>query len=228
MGWFAAPVSEENAANRLTLICIDLPNIRSRANQLTKTAYNTSDETEALDLLKLAQLVDTNLQQWYRTLPSEWHYRTIGIVNEPITDPANTERWIGEQHVYHDVPLASIVNDYRVCRIFCMRVVMACVSWLAVNPKHDLTDAYENAVFAIQKMVDEISACVPFHMVSFSSLLDMFVRLLRVSRIMTFNHSPSNSARKRTLRRRSADTHLCGHYMWLPTRRPYRSYSATG
>ena len=144
--------------------------MRSRANTLTKTAYRISEESEAFDLLKLAQQVDKNLQQWYSTLPPEWRHRTIGIVNEPIADPANTDRWIGEQHAYHDVPLASIVNDYRVCRIFCLRVVMACVAWLAVNPKHDLTDAYENAVFAIQKMVDEISACVPFHMVGHSAL----------------------------------------------------------
>lgn len=78
---------------------------------------------------------------------------------------------MGEQHVYHDVPLASIVNDYRVCRIFCMRVIMACVSWLAPNPKHNLTSAYRGAVFVIQQMVDEISACVPFHMVRFLSPL---------------------------------------------------------
>ena len=164
-GWLASPLSEENAANRLTLICIDLPNIRSRAKTLTETAYNISHEPEALALLELAQVVDSNLQQWYLTLPSEWRYRTIGIVNEPVKDPATAERWLGEQHAYHDVPLASIINDYRVCRIFCMRVIMACVSWLAVNPKHDLTAAYKNAVFVIQQMVDEISACVPFHMV---------------------------------------------------------------
>ncbi|KAF1967544.1 hypothetical protein BU23DRAFT_289641 [Bimuria novae-zelandiae CBS 107.79] len=163
-GWLVSPLSEENAANRLTLICIDLPNIRSRANTLTKTAYHASHESEALSVLEFAQLVDSNLQQWYLTLPPTWHYHTIGVVTEQVEDPATAERWMGEQHMYHDVPLASIVNDYRVCRIFCMRVIMACVSWLAVNPKHDLTSAYKNAVYVIQQMVDEISACVPFHM----------------------------------------------------------------
>ncbi|KAJ4303220.1 hypothetical protein N0V90_002113 [Kalmusia sp. IMI 367209] len=163
-GWIANDISEENAANRLTLICIDLPNIRSRANALTKTAYHVSHESEAFKVLEFAQLVDENLQQWYLTLPLEWRYRTIGIVNEPVDDPATAESWTGEQHVYHDVSLASVVNDYRICRIFCQRVIMACVAWLAVNPKHNLTADYERAVFNIQQMVDEISACVPFHM----------------------------------------------------------------
>ncbi|KAF9733475.1 White-opaque regulator 1-like protein 1 [Paraphaeosphaeria minitans] len=163
-GWLASSLEEENAANRLTLICIDLPNIRSRANTLTKTAYHASLEQEALSILEFAQLVDSNLQRWYLTLSPEWHHHTIGIVNEPVEDLATAESWMGEQHVYHDVPLASIVNDYRVCRIFCMRVIMACVAWLAINPKHNLTADYEKAVYAIQQMVDEISACIPFHM----------------------------------------------------------------
>lgn len=157
----------ENAANRLTLICIDLPNIRVRANTLTKTPFSPSLEQEALEVLSFAHMVDQNLQRWYHTLPLDWHHRTIGIVSEPVQDPANAEAWTGEQHVYHDVPVASIVNDYRVCRIFCQRVVMACVAWLAVNPKHDLTADYDHAVYNIQQMVDEISACVPFHMVRF-------------------------------------------------------------
>jgi len=170
-GWIANDINEENAANRLTLICIDLPNIRARANTLMGTPYDVHEEPEAQKIMEFAQLVDENLQQWYMTLPPEWQHRTIGIVNEPIEDPLEAEKWIGEQHTYHDVPLASIVNDYRVCRIFCQRVIMASIEWLAVNPEHDYTGDYRRAVFVIQQMVDEISACVPFHMVR-SFILD--------------------------------------------------------
>lgn len=163
-GWVANDISEENAANRLTLICIDLPNIRARANIVAKSPYDQSQESEAIQILEFSQMVDDNLQQWYQTLPAEWQHRTIGIVTEPVEDPATAEQWLGEQHVYHDVPVASIVNDYRVCRIFCQRVIMACVTWLSNNPGNNYTAAYDRAVFIIQQMVDELSACVPFHM----------------------------------------------------------------
>lgn len=163
-GWIANDINEENAANRLTLICIDLPNIRARAKDLTSSPYDASQEAEAINVLEFAQMVDENLQQWYQTLPPEWHYRTIGLFNEPIEDLSTAEHWPGEQHAYHDVPLASIVNDYRVCRIFCQRVIMACIAWLRCGGNYDGSQPYDRAVFVIQQMVDEISACVPFHL----------------------------------------------------------------
>lgn len=115
-------------------------------------------------------MVDGNLEEWYRTLPSEWKHRIIDVVSEmpgATDDITLVEKWPGEQHVYHDVPLASIMNDYRVCRIFCRRVIMACVTWLSTGDSADWRDdddAYGKSMYIIQQMVDEISACVPFHM----------------------------------------------------------------
>lgn len=111
-------------------------------------------------------MVDSNLADWYATLPPEWKHSTIGIVNEipAVEDLALAEKWPGEQHVYNDVPLASIVNDYRVCRIFCRRVIMACINWLGIGGHVDDAREYERSVYVIQQMVDDISACVPFHL----------------------------------------------------------------
>lgn len=111
-------------------------------------------------------MVDGNLAEWYATLPSDWKHNTIGIVSEmpAIEDLAITEKWPGEQHIYNDVPLASIVNDYRVCRIFCRRVIIACLNWLSIAGHVDETGEYNQSVFVIQQMVDDISACVPFHL----------------------------------------------------------------
>ncbi|KAF2819597.1 hypothetical protein CC86DRAFT_132019 [Ophiobolus disseminans] len=166
-GWIGnGEFSEENVANRLTLICIDLPRLRARAELLTTTPHSNTDESEAKEILAFAQMVDENLAQWYLTLPSEWKHSTIGYVNEipAVEDLAVTEKWPGEQHIYNDVPLASIVNDYRVCRVFCRRVILACLSWLAVGGYVDADGEYEKSVFVIQTMVDDISACVPFHL----------------------------------------------------------------
>lgn len=184
-GWIGSgTLCEENAANRLTLICIDLPNLRARANALSATSYTPLYANEAKQILSFALMVDGNLEEWYRTLPNEWKHRIIGVVSERIGEAnlALAEKWPGEQHAYHDVPLASIMNDYRVCRIFCRRVIMACVDWLSVggsggsggssgsgglaeaNSWVDEDGVRERSVWVIQLMVDEISACVPFHM----------------------------------------------------------------
>lgn len=164
-GWIAHEMSDENAANRLTLICIDLPNIRARACVLTSTPFDIVQAEEAKSIMALAEMVDANLHDWYQTLPPEWHYRTVAMVYEMPDDVSEAESWIGPQHAYHDVSLASLVNDYRVCRIFCQRVIMACVSWLScADSIASYADSYNRAVYVIQEMVDEISACVTFHM----------------------------------------------------------------
>ncbi|ORY00608.1 hypothetical protein BCR34DRAFT_627940 [Clohesyomyces aquaticus] len=156
--------NDENAANRLTLICIDLPNIRARATALTSSPHTEAQKAEALSILEFAQMVDANLQEWSRTLPPDWQYSTVGMVYDMPEDLAEAEKWPGPQHVYEDVHIASIINDYRVCRIFCQSVIIACVTYLGFDADFPVTDAYNSAVFFIQQMVDEISACVPFHL----------------------------------------------------------------
>ena len=156
---------EDNVANRLTVMCMDLPSIRSRANDLTNSPHDPDKEPEAIKIIEFAQMVDANLQQWYQTLPQDWHYRTVGMVYDMPEDVTSAGQWPGPQHAYYDVGIASVVNDYRVCRIFCQRVVMACVNWLGLGVDYPVTHAYNTAMFVVQQMVDEISACVPFHMI---------------------------------------------------------------
>jgi hypothetical protein len=139
--------------------------LRARADLLTTTPYSAAQESKAVEILEFAQMVDGNLAEWHRTLPVEWRHSTIGVVSEVLTPEAIPEakEWPGEQHVYNDVPLASIMNDYRVCRIFCRRVILACLNWLGMGGHTDEGE-YERSVFLVQQMVDEICACVPFHM----------------------------------------------------------------
>ncbi|KAF2478056.1 uncharacterized protein BDR25DRAFT_250586 [Lindgomyces ingoldianus] len=163
-GWVGTENNEENAANRLTLICIDLPNIRARATALTTAPHNNAQRSEALAILEFAQMVDANLQQWSNTLPPDWQYTTVAMVYDMPEDLSTAEQWSGPQHVYEDVHIASIVNDYRVCRIFCQSVIIACINYLGLDADSPLNDAYNSAVFFVQQMVDEICACVPFHL----------------------------------------------------------------
>ncbi|KAF2200460.1 hypothetical protein GQ43DRAFT_373758 [Delitschia confertaspora ATCC 74209] len=157
---------EENVANRLTLICIDLPAIRVRAT----TLHNHPPRTEALidearSLIEFARMVDENLLIWSRTLSSDWQYQTATMVYNIPDDLHVSPEWPGPQHVYESMHIASIINDYRVCRIFCQSVIIACSTWLnpsEINPK--ITEDYIKSTYIIQQMVDDIAACVPYHM----------------------------------------------------------------
>ncbi|KAF2747154.1 hypothetical protein M011DRAFT_468044 [Sporormia fimetaria CBS 119925] len=169
--WKIQGVIRENAANRLTLICIDLPNIRAKANILTSTPYNMDLEREAYAIMTLAQEVDIRLQEWHQSLPQGWQPRTIRMILDAIEKPediANAENWFGPQHVYQDVHTATLINDYRTGRIYCHQVMLACMKWLDQGFNGlDLDGPIEGipmSVFVIQQMVDEISASVPFHL----------------------------------------------------------------
>ncbi|OCK84498.1 hypothetical protein K432DRAFT_378513 [Lepidopterella palustris CBS 459.81] len=163
-GWLGDENSQENAANRLTLISIDLPAIRARARTLLSHERSAATEAEALALIEYAQMVDANLENWARTLPDYWNYRTAGMVYDMPEDLNSAEQWPGPQHAYDDVFIANIINDYRVSRIFCQSVILGCASWLAPDGHDSRTDANcINAHFVIQEMADEIAASVPFH-----------------------------------------------------------------
>jgi len=164
-GWYGVEEHEENAANRLSLIALDLPALRSRAIALKGAPRTSEHEEEARSILELAKMIDSNLQEWSRTIPDDWHYRTTKMVYDMPEDVSQSAEWPGPQHTYKDVHIASIINDYRVCRIFCQCVLGACTLWLTPPGQDPQTKAtFVHANFVIQQMVDEISACVPYHM----------------------------------------------------------------
>ncbi|KAF2271371.1 uncharacterized protein EI97DRAFT_285788 [Westerdykella ornata] len=163
LGWRVTDDSGETAANRLTLLSTDLPDIRAQAEALTAKPFTDTLLPEATALIDFAETIDGNLQEWYGTLPPGWRHRIIKTVQAMPEDVSEAEEWFGEIHAYQDVPVANLINDYRICRIFCQRVILACLTWQ--NPHGaGVMPQYVRAKWIVQQMVDEISACVPFHM----------------------------------------------------------------
>ncbi len=147
-GWVGhGDISEENAANRLTL---DLHRLAQSSgagepahdNPLrcltrdwrpseswTLHSWSTRISKTGIGLCPQSGSIESLESSMRRCRPE---------------DIALAEKWPGEQHVYHDVPLASIMNDYRVCRIFCPRshhgmchVARLLVSYVDVDGAYD-------------------------------------------------------------------------------------------
>lgn len=164
-GWMGEEDVHENAANRLTVISMDLPAIRARTRTLLSAQKSLSMEVEAFALIEAAQMVDTNLEQWALTLPSNWSWRTVSIVQQSPEDLSSAEAWPGPQHAYEDVFIANIINDYRVSRIFCQGVILRCAAWIESELNMPRTaETCIRARFILQQMVDDISSSIPFHM----------------------------------------------------------------
>lgn len=166
-GWRGKDQGEENPASRLALIVLELADLRVRADSLRSEAYSPLLEKEARSMMITAHMIDFNLDQWYDTLPPNWHQRTDSTVTEKEM-PENLKEanaWVGPQHVYEDLDHAGTMNDARVYRIYCHRVIQGCVKWLK-NADGAVTDAdqkaYDRATRVLQTIADEISASVPF------------------------------------------------------------------
>jgi hypothetical protein len=162
-GWHFDEDMNLNAANRLTLICIDLPNIKCYAQDLLGRDKTSNTISEMMKLIYVAETIDGALQHWALTLDEVWQPRIkMHILIEP-EDLQTAACWRGPVHVYNDLSVASVWNDYRISRKFCQAVILGCIAAL---PQHlrtgQVQEVANQAVRITQQMVDDFSSSVPF------------------------------------------------------------------
>jgi len=162
-GWSCDDNGDLNAANRLTLICLKLPNIKAYAQDLLIQEKTPTTVNEMMSLIKTAKEIDSQLEHWALTVPEEWAYTTVEYCREEPEDLNNSQFWQGPIHVYHDLSVANITNDYRISRIFCQAVIMACISALPPHAQTEQTSRVAaQAAYVTQQMVDDFSSSIPF------------------------------------------------------------------
>ncbi|KIW05523.1 uncharacterized protein PV09_03404 [Verruconis gallopava] len=162
-GWHCDEDMDINAANRLTLICINLPNIKYYAQNLLTKEKNANTVKEMMKLIQVAKEVDSALEHWALTLSDQWEPRVKMTVPEEPEDVTTAQFWKGPVYVYADLSMASVWNDYRISRIFCQSVILGCVAAL---PSHlrsaQIQRILDLAVRITQQMVDDFCATVPY------------------------------------------------------------------
>jgi hypothetical protein len=154
-----------NAANRLTLICLNLPNIKFYAQDLLGRDKTSANVAEMMNLIRTAKNIDSELEHWALTLPKFWEPCTKKVVHEVPNDEEirTAEFWLGPVQTYGDLSMANIWNDYRVSRIFCQAVILGCVAALPSEDRRDHTERIsEQAVHVTQKMVDDFCSAIPY------------------------------------------------------------------
>jgi hypothetical protein len=152
-----------NAANRLTLICLNLPNIKFYAQDLLSRDKTSATVVDMMTLIRTAKDIDSELEHWALTLPEFWEPLTKMICQDTGENLRTAQFWPGPVHTYGDLSIANVWNDYRVSRIFCQAVILGCVSAL---PAHTRTDNIEriseHAVHITQQMVDDFCSTIPY------------------------------------------------------------------
>lgn len=154
---------EVNAANRLTLICINLPNIKYYAQDLLSQDKTPSTIAKMMELIRTAKDIDSELEHWALTLGEVWEPRVQLVTTEVPENLKTAQYWKGPVHIYEDLSIANVWNDYRVSRIFCQAVILGCVAALPLHARtHQVERISAQAVGITQQMVDDFCSTVPY------------------------------------------------------------------
>lgn len=163
-GWNWDDAHELNPANKLALISLGLPNMRRFAIELTPQEPGPEKDAALMQLIHMAQDTDAALEHWYQTVPDNWAFRTVNYIQNEPENLYRAHYWRGPVHVYGDLFIANIVNDYRVSRIFCQQLITNALESLHdTSATNDIKSLNEHADHIACSMADDICSSVPFH-----------------------------------------------------------------
>ncbi|KAF2670717.1 hypothetical protein BT63DRAFT_438337 [Microthyrium microscopicum] len=162
-GWKCDEHIGMNAANRLTLISLDLPNLKWWATEVLERRPSPEKIMDMLSIIEQAQDIDRRLEAWVHSLPNIWKADIAKIVTEPPKNVMTAPFWPGPIFTYQDLNIANVMNEYRVGRIFCQTLVMNCVEAIPNTSQTDsLQRALTEAVYIMQLMADDFCSTVPY------------------------------------------------------------------
>jgi len=139
--------------------------MRARVKEILSQEESPDKLVKLEALTRAAQKVDSDLEAWVSSLGHHWGPITVAIQFDTPHDPSQVEQWPGPVHIYDDLFTANITNDYRISRIFCQKVLLACTAEIQRTRKDPwIYSVSQRARYISQQMVDEICASVPFHM----------------------------------------------------------------
>ena len=111
--------------------------------------------SNSTQVITLANLIDSDLEDWRSRLPPDFLYSTLWSTNTEYV-------FSGTYHVYNNTWAVGVLNLYRSARILTQEVIM---DWLSRNTMSNaaLMESQErHAKYLFEKLAHEICASVPF------------------------------------------------------------------
>lgn len=125
-------------------------------------------------LIRTAENLDVRLRNWFTSLPLDYFFTSVSVLT-PITPPSVDEAWIwpGAVHLYGDLFMANLLNNYRILRIYLSTLVMQAARMLMCSHHdqsklfslaNDLDTTMTATQYKLSDLVDDICASVPYHL----------------------------------------------------------------
>lgn len=161
------------------------PNLRTACLCYEAQALFDSDSDDEwwivkmLQIVKEAILIDLEYQEWTESLPAIWRKRNLRKSGTTSTKEDNTEpiSHVFPQHVYEDIYIAFISNNYRAARIHLHEVLLRCVSLIESHPHAETSfNAEQTRIQSraiISEMISDICASTSYCLGDINSTGDL-------------------------------------------------------
>ena len=153
-----------NAANRLTLLGLQIPALREAGTRCLQAQMSTAVAKDVYKLLQEAKEVDRALSGWPLELATSWKCKTTRIFACNLDEMEASDCYPRPVHVYYNLFVANIWNTYRGYRILCLMIIFNCIERLVPPSEREDYEDYSTTVATLREMVNGICASVPFHL----------------------------------------------------------------
>jgi hypothetical protein len=162
-GWRIDEDYSLNTANRLTVITLDLPNLKCWAAEVLARPMNPETVMDMISVIDQAQDLDRRLELWLHSLPEVWHHEIRRVVTEHPSNVMMSTMWPGPVYTYEDLGVANVMNECRVSRVLCQSLIMQCCEAIPEpSMSESLNRAYTRAVYVTKQMVNDFCSTLPF------------------------------------------------------------------
>ncbi|OOF96468.1 hypothetical protein ASPCADRAFT_144923 [Aspergillus carbonarius ITEM 5010] len=130
-------------------------------------------------LIDEAIFLDADLELWRASLSPVWYYTTIDISHTPSKDLPHFPPRRDKYHVYHNIGLASMWNNYRQIRLVLNEMIrFMCLRLWRLQRAPEYQQTIGQCMAIMKQMVDDICATIPYHFLSGEAGSGAAVRLL--------------------------------------------------
>jgi hypothetical protein len=149
-------------------------NLRTRLSHNAQELFDSSSQDEwwmlrTLQLIKEAILIDLEYQARSESLSAPWRHRSFRAATYSSGDGVSPRSLPDavSPHVYQDIYVAFVSNNYRAARIHLHEIIPRCTTLIECHP-HPLADSFdsgqtqEQSRAIIAEMISEICASTAF------------------------------------------------------------------
>ena len=154
-------VDESNFGNKLTSICLIIPELKCQTKELIQNDdLSPENIDEAKTIFYCGVSVDAKLQNWQTNDAWVPSYKTV---------QASTIDWLCADeypygiHIYQDLASACIWNLSRIARIQLNIVLLSLLNWLGPERLQRFEEQRRNRLAALHLMVRDTCASIPYH-----------------------------------------------------------------